>query len=98
MKKSSVLLGGALILLASCETYENGMLISSTGFIKELPEGVLSIVAPNQDLTAVRIDPTDGCLEYRHIGPVETTFLPLRSVKEQPICTQRLDSDGTAPN
>ncbi|WP_300514225.1 hypothetical protein [Aliiroseovarius sp.] len=67
----------------------------SGGFIMELPEPVLEIVAPNQDLTAVRIDPEDGCYVYRHVGPVETTFLPLRSKRGRPICTQRAEVEGT---
>jgi hypothetical protein len=30
----------------------------------------------------------DGCYWYRHIGPVETTMLPLLTVEGRPICTQ----------
>jgi len=57
-------------------------------FVDELPEGVLAIAAPFQDLNAVMIDPTDGCYVYRHAGPVETTFLPLRTKGGRPICTR----------
>lgn len=85
MRNLTWLLGGTVFLLASCETYEGGRRVSSDGFIKELPEGVLAIAAPYQDLAAVRIDPADGCYVYRHVGPVETTFLPLRSVRGRPI-------------
>ncbi|MDA5095884.1 hypothetical protein O2N63_17475 [Aliiroseovarius sp. KMU-50] len=88
MYKSVGAIGGAVFLLASCTEYQEADLRGSGGFIKELPEAVLTIAAPYQDLTAVRIDPEDGCYVYRHAGPVETTFLPLRSVRGRPICTR----------
>lgn len=59
-----------------------------SAFIKNLPEDVVAIAAPNQDLTSVRLRPEDGCYWYRHIGPVETTLLPLRNVEGRPICTR----------
>jgi len=61
---------------------------SSAQFISTLPQGVIDVAAPNQDLTRVKIDPIDGCYVYRHVGPVETTFLPLRSTKGNPICSR----------
>jgi hypothetical protein len=96
MVKKLVLMVGAGVFLASCEGFENGAGGASGGFIRELPEAVLEIAAPNQDLTAVRIDPVDGCYVYRHVGPVETTFLPLRSVRGRPICTQPAEAPSEA--
>ena len=91
--KNPVLLGAAATLfLASFENFEGGTNTPTNQFIRELPEAVLEIAAPYQDLSAVRIDPADGCYVYRHVGPVETTFLPLRSVRGRPICTQRPDA------
>lgn len=81
-------IGGAIFLLASCTDYQEAEIRSSSGFIKVLPEAVSTIAAPYQDLTAVKLDPKDGCYVYRHEGPVETTFLPLRSVRGRPICTR----------
>ena len=79
---------GCALTLAACGevTPENGG--RANPFIQKLPEGVLAIAAPYQDLTTVKIEPTDGCYVYQHIGPVETTFLPLRSVNGRPICTK----------
>jgi len=88
LKKTTLLLGAATVLLASCETYEGGQQDSSDEFIAELPDSLLAIAAPYQDLTAVRLDQANRCYVYRHVGPVETTFLPLRSVRGQPICIQ----------
>jgi len=91
--KNPILLGAAATsFLASCENFEGGTNTPSNQFIRELPEAVLEIAAPYQDLSAVRIDPADGCYVYRHVGPVENTFLPLRSVRGRPICTQRPDA------
>lgn len=91
----------ALTLLAACGGQQNTSSAPSDGFIKELPEGVLAIVAPYQDLSAVRIDPEDGCFVYRYIGPVETTFLPCvlqmvgQSAPAQPRCPRQADRNGT---
>jgi prolipoprotein diacylglyceryltransferase len=56
-------------------------------FINKLPESVVTIAAPHQDLQSVVILPEDGCYWYQHVGPVETTMLPLRTVEGRPICT-----------
>lgn len=49
-----------------------------------------ALAAPYQDLQSAWLRPEDGCYWYRHIGPVETTMLPLRTVDGRPICTQRV--------
>lgn len=56
-------------------------------FISDLPESVTSIAAPGQNLQAVTVLEEDGCYWYQHVGPVETTLLPLRSRKGGHICT-----------
>jgi hypothetical protein len=52
-----------------------------------VPEAVVQIAAPYQDLTTARLRAEDGCYWYLHSGPVETTLLPLRTVEGRPICT-----------
>lgn len=76
----------ALLALSAC-TVPYGT-DPQTGFIRELPEEIVSIAAPGQDLAAVQLNPDDGCYWYRYEGPVETTMLPLRSREGRPICTQ----------
>ena len=88
MRRSAFVWMAAPLLMAACETVNFGGNAPSDGFIAELPEGVIALVGPTQDLTAVRIDPVDGCYVYRHVGPVETTFLPLRAKNGRPICSQ----------
>jgi hypothetical protein len=86
MRKPLWLFGGPALFLAACDGTV-GVGVAAGPFIQPLPEGVLAIVAPYQDLNAVKIDPADGCYVYRHVGPVETTFLPLRARNGRPICT-----------
>nr|WP_238547871.1 hypothetical protein [Meridianimarinicoccus roseus] len=52
-----------------------------------VPEAVIQIAAPYQDLATARLRTEDGCYWYLHSGPVETTLLPLRTVEGRPICT-----------
>ena len=87
MKKMIALMGCAVISLSACVETTGGA-NGPTQFISEVPEGVLSIAAEGQDLTALKVDPIDGCYTYRHIGPVETTMLPLRASNGRPICTR----------
>lgn len=90
------LIGFALVGLSACASVAPEDDPSATPFIKELPENVLSIADPYQDLSAVMIDPKDGCYVYQHVGPVETTFLPLRSNSGRPICTQLPEQTETS--
>ncbi len=95
VKKLVWLLVCTTSLLTACENLEGGSGNLSNQVNVGVPEGVAAIAAPYQDLKAVRIDPSDGCYVYRHVGPVETTFLPLRSVDGRPICTRLPDAAQT---
>lgn len=87
MRNPFRMLGCTALLLAACGTsYSGGA--NPDGYLSELPEGVLAIAAPYQDLTSVKINEADGCYVYRHVGPVETTFLPLRATNGRPICSR----------
>lgn len=91
MRNSALIWIGAPLLLAACAT-DTASDTTPEGFIAELPEAVLELAAPYQDLSAVRIDPASGCYVYRHVGVVETTFLPLRTREGRPICTRAPDA------
>lgn len=77
----------ALSILAACAVPADGNRVNSEGFIEELPEGVIALAAPNQNLQTVRLR-SDGCYWYQHTGPVETTMLPLRTPDGRPICNR----------
>lgn len=88
MFKKSYLLICALPLIAACQDISGTTASASNQFIAEVPEGVTSIAAAGQDLTALKVDPIDGCYTYHHVGPVEDTMLPLRAKNGRPICTR----------
>jgi hypothetical protein len=77
-----------LLALGACSAPSGLSSDLAPEFITDLPDQVVALAAPYQDLQAVRLMPGDGCYWYRHIGPVETTMLPLRTVDGRPICTQ----------
>ncbi|MBB3993940.1 hypothetical protein GGR95_001571 [Sulfitobacter undariae] len=83
------------MLVTACANTQNTTAGPDEGIFKELPESILTIAAPDQDLTAVKIDETDGCYVYRHRGPVETIFLPLRTKTGNPICSRAAKEAAT---
>ncbi|SEK29122.1 hypothetical protein [Pacificibacter marinus] len=93
MKIRVWIVGCTALMVAACTDGFNTY--TADGMLQEVPEGVLAIAATNQDLTAVRLNPDDGCYVYRYVGPVETTFLPLRTENGNPICTQTADATTT---
>ncbi|MGB1216020.1 MAG: hypothetical protein ACPG4X_21840 [Pikeienuella sp.] len=77
-------------VLSACTMTEGPL--TEAGYIRDLPEQVIALVAPWQDLTMVLLSPDDSCYWYRHQGPVEATMIPLRSVSGGKICVQREDA------
>ena len=55
----------------------------------DLTERLAAIAAPHQDVQTARLRAEDGCYWYSHVGPVETTMLPLQTVDGRPICMPR---------
>ncbi|MEL7214087.1 MAG: hypothetical protein AAGK92_15600 [Pseudomonadota bacterium] len=88
MKIRIWVMGCAVMGLTACNGVSMNGSGSSAGFMTNVPERVIEIAAPNQDLTRIKIDPVDGCYVYRYVGPVETTLLPLRTREGRPICSR----------
>ncbi len=88
MKVHFFLLAPALLLAACATPNGSGNDPMAPRPIEELPEAVAAVVAPNQNLSQVRIMPDDGCYWYQWAGPVETTYLPLRTRDGRMICTR----------
>jgi hypothetical protein len=84
----------ALLLLGACTPTTTATGDGAPAFMPEVPEAVRLAAAPFQDLSAVQLR-DDGCYWYRHSGPVETTFLPLRTVEGRPICTRPPEAAAT---
>lgn len=78
--------GAILFALSACVAPMPPESETATGFIVELPEQVIALADPDQNLQAVKIM-DDGCYWYQYAGPVETTMLPLRTPSGSPICT-----------
>ena len=72
------------LALAACDA-------TGGGFMRDVPEEVAAMAAPNQNLATVRLM-DDGCYWYQHAGPVETTMIPLRSKRGRPICAAAPES------
>jgi len=81
-KRSAFLLTTGLALGACSATFSDGQAPVP------LPEEVVALAAPNQDLASARLLPEDNCYWYSHVGPVETTLLPLRTDRGNPICVK----------
>ena len=78
-----ILLG---VALGACsETLSNSQ---GSGALPPVPEQIAALAAPNQDLSTARLRPEDNCYWYMHSGPVETTLLPLRTTRGNPICVK----------
>lgn len=77
----------APLALAACTGTIGGPELTKEGYIRELPETVRQAAAPYQDLSVVKLD-QNGCYAYRYAGPVETTFLPVRTTDGRRICTR----------
>jgi hypothetical protein len=89
MKVRNIVANSSIFVLSACNASGiKGTGGANTGFIEDLPEAVIAMAAPYQDLEAVRLLPEDGCYWYQHVGPVETTMLPLITVRGNKICTR----------
>lgn len=92
MKNLVILAGAATFVLSGCVTPTGTAVNTSDPNLQgrvTLPADVAATVAAGQDTKDIRVDARDGCLMYRHKGPVETTYIPLRNNKGRAICIKR---------
>lgn len=74
------------LALAACAEAPRWNDANPDGTLIVVPASVLSLAAPNQNLGIVKIDPESNCFWYLHGGPVEDTFLPLKTNNGSAIC------------
>lgn len=86
----TILLLPIMLALGACAVPVADTADSEPAISAEVMTQLRTMAAPYQDLQSVRLRPEDGCYWYRHVGPVETTMLPLQTVDGRPICTQRV--------
>ena len=84
MYKRSATLLTTVLVLGACSADLSGSQASAS--LPSLPDEIAALAAPNQDLKTARLRPEDNCYWYMHAGPVETTLLPLRTTRGNPIC------------
>lgn len=84
MARSAVMFLVSPALLAGCVATGTGR--AGQAELPPLPEQVVAVAAAWQDLSSARLMPEDNCYWYEHVGPVETTMLPLRTAEGRPIC------------
>lgn len=89
----TLILLASLLALGACAVPVTETGDPDTGLSADVMTQLSAMAAPYQDLQSVRLRPEDGCYWYRHVGPVETTLLPLRTADGRPICTQRVAED-----
>ncbi len=90
MTGQTLILGASLLVLGACAVPVTETADSETTVSTDVMTQLSAMAAPYQDLQSVRLRPEDGCYYYRHVGPIETTLLPLQAVDGRPICTQRV--------
>ena len=88
MLKQKMMVAVALSLTAGCAVQPTGP-GDAADQPGNVPEAVIAMAAPDQDVATARLVPEDGCYWYKHSGPVETTLLPLRTANGNRICTPR---------
>ena len=88
----AVMACAGLLTLGACAIPPGASSASGASSGGALPDGVVAMAATYQDLGSARLMPEDGCYWYRHVGPVETTMLPLRTPDGRRIC-----EPGAAP-
>ena len=71
--------------VSACESTVNQASSSNT---RPASQELAKLAAPGQDLSRVRVDPATGCYFYRYRGPIETSYLPVRTSNGNPICTR----------
>lgn len=90
MTKPLILLAALPFALTACDA---SMATAPTGTTSTtVPENIAALAAPNQNLSTARVDEATGCYVYLHRGPVESTYLPLRTADGRPICTEAIAS------
>ncbi|TNC04184.1 hypothetical protein [Paracoccus marcusii] len=88
MQKNTTALAVTLLVAAGCTapTVESSTAQTS---LYPIPDAVVALAGPNQDLTTATLVAEDDCYWYYHVGPVERTLVPLRAANGNHICNAR---------
>lgn len=85
MTRPFLIMSLGLSTMAGCVDLE-GFEAEDASTNPPLPEEVLAVADPRQNLNAALYVPEDRCFWYEHRNVVETTLLPLRTRDGRHIC------------
>lgn len=88
MQKRTAAIAMSLLVAAGC-TAQTGDKAAEASSPYPIPDQVVAIAGPGQDLTTATLVAADDCYWYYHAGPVETTLVPLRAANGNQICNAR---------
>ena len=83
MPLGHVLRAAALLAIAGCAAVEP---TTSQEPVIAIPQAIVNIADPRQDLKTARLREQDNCYWYLHANPLEVTLVPLRTIEGRPIC------------
>lgn len=86
MKYTTMILPAGLLLLGACAAQVVEPTAPTLSPAQQMLESAISLAAPNQDPQTARLRADDNCYWYSHVGPVETTELPLLTSSGSHIC------------
>lgn len=95
MARKFFLFGFVILGLTACAE-QSWDAANDDGTLIVVPESVVNLAAPYQNTSTVKLDPETNCFWYLHRGPVEDTFLPLRTAKGNPICAPKPEPESAA--
>lgn len=89
MKLNVMMLPAGLMLLGACVAQNVEPAAPAPALPspeQQMLNSAIAMAGPNQNAQTARLNATDNCYWYQHIGPVETTELPLLTATGRPIC------------
>lgn len=86
MKRQILMVSTATALLSACAVSNPSPTLESEE--SAVPEAVVQLAGPDQNVQTARILPSDNCYWYEYVGVVETTLLPLKTADGRRICAQ----------
>lgn len=87
MKLNVMMLPAGLMLLGACVAQNVAPVTPALPSPEQqMLNSAIAMAGPNQNAQTTRLNANDNCYWYQHVGPVETTELPLLTATGRPIC------------
>lgn len=86
MKIKAMTLPMGFLLLGACAAEIAAPVAQMPSPDQQMLDSVFAMAGPNQNVQTARLRSDDNCYWYSHVGPVETTELPLLTAEGRHIC------------